>query len=42
VSAVLGKQQDPRNQRKSDQRHPGRRDEKATVLAVAALVVQRD
>src|SRR5215475_10138989 len=41
MGAVLGEQQHPRNNQKADQHQPCRRGEKATLIAMAIVVVQR-
>src|SRR5215813_1301385 len=41
MGAVLGEQQQPRNNQKADQHQPCRRGEKAALIAMATLFVQR-
>jgi hypothetical protein len=41
VGAVLGEQQQPGNNQKADQHQPRRRGEKAALIAMAIMIVQR-
>ena len=41
MGAVLGEQQHPGDNQKADQHQPCRRDEKAALIAMAIVVVQR-